>query len=353
MDNVYKKLAAHLDTLPTGYPATESGVELRILKRLFSPEEAELVSKLSMIPEPVSSIADRIGQSAEELAPVLEAISKKGLIYRSGKGNDAYYMASQFVIGFWEFNLKNLTPELITDVNEYLPEFMKKSWTAHATKQLRVIPISTDITPDMDIMSYEVAEEIIRSQKKIVVSDCICRTEHEIMGHGCGYPLEVCLSFGNGAYYYEGNGIGRAIGQDEALSILKKGRDAGLVLQPGNAIRPANICMCCGCCCQVLKNLKTLDKPAEAVHSNHFARVEADECVGCESCVDRCHMDAISMDGDKAVIDPGRCIGCGVCVPACPADALEFVRKDPSLLYEPPATLFDASYLMAKERGNI
>lgn len=353
MTDIYKSLANHLDTLPSGYPSTESGVELRILKHLFTHEEAEIVLNLSMIPEPVSDIAKRLGKSTDELAPVLYAISKKGLIYRAGSGENAAYMAIQFIVGIWEFNLKNLTKELIADVNEYLPQFMRKSWVSNDTKQLRVIPISSEITPGMDIMPYEKAEEIIKSQKKIVVSECICRKEHEIMGHGCGFPKETCLSFGSGAYYYEENNIGRSIDQVEALAILKKGREAGLVLQPGNSQKTGNICMCCGCCCQVLKNLKTLENPTEFVHSNFYARVNTNECVGCAMCIDRCHMDAISIDNDTAQINPGRCIGCGVCVATCSTGALEFIQKDPGSRYEPPATVIDTYFAMAKERGNI
>ncbi len=48
---IYKKLARHLDNLPGGFPPTDSGVELRILKRLFTEEEAELAIRLTLIPE--------------------------------------------------------------------------------------------------------------------------------------------------------------------------------------------------------------------------------------------------------------------------------------------------------------
>jgi hypothetical protein len=45
--DVYRRLQRHLDELPVGYPATASGVELRILERLFTPEEAEVALALS------------------------------------------------------------------------------------------------------------------------------------------------------------------------------------------------------------------------------------------------------------------------------------------------------------------
>jgi Fe-S-cluster-containing hydrogenase component 2 len=354
MEDLYKRLAKHLDTLPAGFPPTESGVELRILKRLFTDEEAAIALGLTMMPEPAGAIADRLGNmDAATLDPILDRMSRNGLIYRSGKGGANTYMAAQFVVGIWEYNLNRLDKELIKDVNEYLPEFMHKSWVKHDTKQLRVVPVSKEITAELNVMPYEVAENIIRSQSKIVVSDCICRKEHDMMGKGCDYPMEVCMAFGSGAYYYEENGLGRSIDSDEALKILEKGQKAGLVLQPGNSKKPMNICMCCGCCCQVLVNLKTLDQPARAVHTNYFAQVDEEACIGCEVCVERCHMDAVVIEEDKARVEAHRCIGCGLCVPECPVEAMAFEQKETSDHYESPANVFETYFTMAKERGNI
>ena len=352
MTEVYLQLARRLNKLPAGFPPTESGIELKILERLFSTEEAAVAIGLNMMPEPVSVIADRMGKNEAELAPLLEAMSRKGLIYRSGKGGAFTYMAAQFVVGIWEYHLNSLDKDLIRDVNEYLPHFMHNSWANHKTKQLRVIPISKEITAEMATMPYEVAEEIILSQSKIVVSDCICRKEHKMMDKGCDYPMEVCLAFGNGAYFYEENGLGRSIDKKEALKILEKGRESGLVLQPGNSQKPMNICMCCGCCCQVLSNLKTLDKPALAVHTNYFATVDKDACVACEACVERCHMDAIRVD-DFAEVNLDRCIGCGVCAPGCPTGAIALAKKIQAEQYEPPQNVMETYVAMAKERGII
>ena len=107
------------------------------------------------------------------------------------------------------------------------------------------------------------------------------------------------------------------------------------------------------CCLNSLqKELKTLETPALAVHTNYFARVDEEACTGCEACVDRCHMDAVCMQ-ETAVVDPGRCIGCGLCISECPADALQFVQKDPADHYVPPKNTFETYFNMARERGNI
>ncbi len=352
MTDIYAELARHLDTFPAGYPPTDSGVELRILKRLFTEKEAAITLGMTMIPETAAAIAARMKWDEAALSEQLDTMSGKGLIFRISKGDAPLYMASQFVIGIWEYHLKDLSPELIADVNEYLPHIMKERYLKLATKQLRVIPISKEITGTNEILPYEVAENLIRNQKKIVISECICRKEHQMVGKGCDNPLEACFSFGSGAYYYEENGLGRSIDTDEALKILETGRKAGLVLQPGNAQKPSNICMCCGCCCQVLKNLKTLEKPALVVHTNYFAGVNEDECMGCEACVDQCHMDAITLK-ETAVVNPDRCIGCGVCVPVCPTGAITLNRKAETDQYVPPATVFETYMNMARDRENM
>jgi len=89
-------------------------------------------------------------------------------------------------------------------------------------------------------------------------------------------------------HLYEDNGLGRVIDRDEAHRILEKAEETGLVLQPSNARNVSNICTCCGCCCQILKNLKRLPKPADGVAANYYAVVDRDECIGCETCLERC-----------------------------------------------------------------
>jgi len=350
MTDVYKKLAKHLDNLPTGYPSTESGVELRILKRLFTPEEAEIAITLTMMPEPAAGIAERTSRDAAALVETLAEMSRKGLIFRMSKGDKTLYSAAQFVIGIWEYHVNSLDEDLIRDVNEYMPTLMKKGLLSAKTQQLRVVPVAKSVSAEMAILPYEAAEEIINKQSKIVVSPCICRKEQKMIGKGCDKPMEVCLAFGAGAYYYEKNGLGREIDKEEALELVKKGVDAGLVLQPGNQQKSMNICMCCGCCCGILKNLKTMDKPAQLVHTNYYAQVDEEACIACEACVERCQMDAITVD-ETAWVNLDRCIGCGLCVTECPTDAMLLKQKAEDSHYVPPKNVFETYMTIAQERG--
>ncbi|HDS17146.1 MAG TPA: 4Fe-4S dicluster domain-containing protein [Proteobacteria bacterium] len=350
--DVYRLLAGHLDNLPAGFPATASGVELRILRRLFAPEEAAIALGLRMMPEPAARIARRLGADENEVAAKLETMAGKGLIFRSRKDELVLYMASQFVVGIWEYHVNDLNADLIHDVNEYLPYLMEKTWSAMETKQLRVIPVAESVNPEAAVMPYEEAERIIRSQSKIVVAPCICRREQKMVGAGCDSPMEACFSFGAAAFYYEENGLGRAVSQEEALVLMGKGLDAGLVLQPSNSQKPINICMCCGCCCQVLKNIKKMPQPARMVSSNYYAEVDAERCVACGACAEHCHMEALHIEA-QAVVDPERCIGCGVCVPVCSFEALRLRRKEPEKQIVPPETMVQTFMQMARERGKL
>lgn len=347
--NAYERLARHLDRLPAGFPRTEFGVELKILQKLFTPEEAQLAVLLSLKPEPVEAIAERAQVPAQELAPKLEEMARKGLIFRLRKGAEARYMAAQFVIGIWEYHVNALDEELIALVNEYIPVFFKESM-ALKTPQLRTIPLPRSITPEQHVMPYEEARRIIEEQDKIVVAPCICRKEHALVGKGCQRPLETCLVFGAGAQYYEDNGLGRPIDREEALKILHMAEEHALVLQPSNAQKVMNICLCCGCCCQILKNLKKLSTPSEYVASNYWARVRQEDCIGCETCVERCQMEAISMVEGTAHVDSKRCIGCGVCIPTCPQEAIALESKPEDQKKTPPAHPFDLYKIMAMQR---
>jgi Pyruvate/2-oxoacid:ferredoxin oxidoreductase delta subunit len=320
---------------------------------LFTKQEAQIAVGLTMMPEPASVIAERIDMDESSLTQILERMSIKGLIFSMHKGGQDLYMAAQFVVGIWEYHVNDLDKDLIKDVNEYLPHFMKEAWVKPKTKQLRVIPVSKSISAEMNIMPYEQAEKIIQKQSKIVVAPCICRKEHTMLEKGCNRLLEACLIFGSGAYYYEKNGLGRSISHEEALNILKNGFDDGLVLQPGNSQKPANICMCCGCCCQILKNLKTFEKPADVVCSSYYAVINEDDCTTCGTCQDRCQLDAITVDEDAAHIDIERCIGCGLCVVSCDFDAIHMKEKDEKDRWVPPANTLKTYMNIAKERGKI
>jgi electron transport complex protein RnfB len=351
--DVYQRLAQHLDDLPGGFPRTESGVELRILRRLFTPEEAELAMKLSLIPQEPPVIGRKAGLSAADAAKKLESMARKGLIYRLiSSDGPPKYMAIQFAIGIWEFHVNDLSPGLIRDMEEYLPVLLNTEVWREAP-QLRTVPVGQSIPAQMEIMSYENAEAMVREQTKFLVAPCICRRERKMVGEGCDRIEEACLVFGRGADFYESTGLGRVISLEETLAILRRADEEGLVLQPSNSRRIANICCCCGCCCGVLRTIKRHPRPADIVSTPFTIEYSVENCSGCGTCVSRCQMAAIRLEADKVVIDPGRCIGCGLCVSTCPTSSLRLVRKPPDRQPEVPKNQFEAYRKLGRVRGKL
>jgi H+/Na+-translocating ferredoxin:NAD+ oxidoreductase subunit B len=350
-EDIYRKLAKHLDNLPGGFPSTDTGVEFRILKRLFTPEEAEFAQYLTLIPEESRVVARRAKISAQEASRRLETMAQRGLIYRiASKRGQPKYMALQYAIGIWEFHVNDLDQGLAKDMGEYMPILFDHAWKK---PQLRTIPVNQSLSAELKVMTYENAEELVGHVRKSVVAPCICRRELGLLGKGCGKPEETCLVFDGGAEYYLRNGLGREISQEEVLDILKTAEEAGLVLQPSNAKEIANICCCCGDCCGVLRNLKRYPKPASLASTPFFAVIDIETCQGCGVCEDRCQMDAVQPVDEKASIDTDRCIGCGLCVTTCPANAVTLARKPEYDQPDIPGDLIKASIELGRARGKL
>jgi H+/Na+-translocating ferredoxin:NAD+ oxidoreductase subunit B len=351
--DIYQKLARHLDDLPSGFPATSTGVELRILRRLFAPEEAELALHLVLLEEEPRVIARRAGLPVDECARRLEQMARKGLIYRTqGEGKPARYMAIQFAIGIWEFQVNRLDHGLVHDFDEYLPDYAPfEVWKK--APQLRTIPVGESVNAELAILPYERAEEVVRRHRRLAVAPCICRREQRMVGHGCDRPLETCLVFGGAADFYLHNGLARAIDQKEALDILKLADKSGLVLQPGNSKAASNICTCCGCCCGVLRTLKRHPAPATLVSSPFVATADPATCLGCGTCLDRCQMEALRLEHDKVILDADRCIGCGLCVSTCPSGTLRLTRKPETAQPYVPKGGVESAIRLGRSRGKM
>lgn len=317
-----------MDGYAIGFPATASGVEIEILKKLFSEEDAALFLALSPALESPEEIAARLDQPAQELADKLEDMASRGLLFRLKRDNRSKYGATAFIHGIFEFQLPRIDSELSALVDRYLNEGLDKSMIAVKGTFLRTIPVARSIAPEHHVASFDDAAAILEGTAKIVVADCICRKSKEKIGTSCGAPLEVCFLFGSMGQYYLDNKMGREIDAEEAIAIVARAQEAGLVTQPATSANPSGMCNCCGDCCGVLASIKRDPSPADLVYSNNYARVNQEDCVACGECVERCHMDAVELLAEgTAVILEKRCIGCGVCIPHCPSGAVTLVEK--------------------------
>ena len=350
--DIYRKLQERLDMYSVGFPATESGIEITILKKMFSEEDAGLFLSLSPILESPESVAGRLGRPVDETAAHLADMAGRGLLFSLKKGDSVKYGAIPFVHGLFEFQVSRLDKDFAKLVEQYFDNDFYKAMADNAEGFLRTVPIQHSLDVTQNVAAYEDACAILRKQKTIVITDCICRKLRNTVDTGCGKLLEACFMFGSMAQYYIDHDMGREVQVDEAIEILAKAHEEGLVTQPATSQNPGGMCNCCGDCCGVLKSLNMFPNPAELVFSNYYAEIDADACVGCEACLDRCQMSALSMtDSEKAVVNRLRCIGCGLCVTTCPSDAIGLVAKPEASRRIPPETSADQMISLAGKRG--
>lgn len=361
--NVYRELQQSLDKSPISFPATESGVELRILKYLFSPEKAFIASKLGFIPKASKKIYEEVEKeksdiSLERVKNALDEMFAKGLIRRSIKSESRdvvkFYSNAPLVVGFYEFQLNRLTEDFVRDVDQYFEEAFIAEVNKTGIPQLRTIPIEQAVGLERNIMTYDDLRAIIEnSGEPIVVNECICRKKHDILNDSCKRTKlrETCISFRALALAYQNLGLGRTVSKVEILEILESAEKEGLVIQPGNSQHPLGICCCCGCCCDVLVNQKMFDSPAQYFASNFYAELDSNACIDCGICEERCNMDAIGNKNDKYEVDLTRCIGCGNCSSACPVEAITLLKKQEEIL--PPKNSYETYKAIAYEKKKL
>lgn len=333
-DEIYRELQLHLDKLPIGFPATASGIEIKILQYLFSPPEAKIALCLSLAPSSVAKIQKRLRNKFDlappinELSDTLDKMFQIGCISRKVKSKSVFYSNAMLAIGMFENQVGHLTTVFIEMINTYFEEGFNDEFFRATLPQLRVSPHIKAIVPEYRIASYDNIREIVKNtSKSIQVGNCVCKEAEALLGKPCKQTkdIEVCLMFD--ATSYLARNQARNISKKECLDIIDRAEREGLVLQPGNSLQPFCICLCCGCCCGVLTAAKKYPKPAELVASNYIAEVHEELCNGCSICVGRCQMEAIHIKDKKAIIDLDRCIGCGLCVTTCKTGAASLMEK--------------------------
>ncbi len=330
-ENLYQLLRRHLDRMPIGFPASESGVEIRILKQLFTPAEAEVALALSALPEPAATIHKRLGSAMtlEQLKALLEEMDRHGILLRTGADEKPRYSKLMFVLGMYERQLRRLTPQLERDCRQYMRESFAESLHTKGTTQMRVVPVNKPVAAKRTVASYDDIRTHVESfAGPFAKMDCICRHGKDLMGEKCQQTdlRENCLTLGFAATWVVARLGATPISKAEMLELLEEADHQGLVLQTENTRKPLFVCCCCHCCCGVLTSVQRFSRPSEYFSSNFTAKVDADACESCGTCAPRCQMDAISMNG-KSEVEEGRCIGCGLCVTTCPTGAMRLEQR--------------------------
>lgn len=333
---IYKQLADALDMLPNGFPRTASNVEISILKKIFSPEEASLASRLGGNMEPVDTIAQRVGLSVEEARTRLIEMAKRDLLWAKKQDEKLQFRLAPFVVGIYEAQLDSMDHEFAHLVEKYMAEggaagIMKPQPAIH-----RVVPAQRAVKSEW-ILPYDDVRAILLASKSFRVRDCICRVQQDHIGRRCDFPVRLCLTFASVERPPSQISHEEDISQEEALTILDQTEEIGLVHTVNNVMKGVGyICNCCGCCCGILRGITDWGVENSVAHANYYAVIDPEECIGCGTCIERCHVQAISEQDGVVVVDRERCIGCGLCVTGCPEDVAKLQRKLDIEIVDPP-----------------
>ncbi len=334
-DEAYHKVAKVLDTLPNGFPATESGIEIRILKKIFSPEEADLFCDLRLTDETAAEIAKRTDRPLKGLEEKLVSMGERGELLAYQSNGVWKFRMVPWVVGLYEFQLKRMDREFAEMCAEY-DMLWGANFLRYGPQIMQVIPIEKEIPVKQEALTYHQVSNLIEQSRSFAVNECICRKKQGLLGKPCTKPFEVCLAMHTEPGRFEGSPLVKTIiTKEEAYKVLRESEEAGLVHMTTN-VESGHwfICNCCGCCCGVLRAVN-MGFP-QIVNSHYYAEIDSDKCSACGTCADeRCQAQAIKMDGDSYSVVKEKCIGCGLCATTCPEEAIRLVHKEPQELIRP------------------
>ena len=330
---LYEKLAERLDRgVIVGVPKSPSGIG--ILKELFPGKEVEIALRLPMDQKTLPQLKELFPDEADSLEETLARMAKRGTVFTMAKpGKERVYSLLPILVGFAETpywagkdtaTARHLAPLWLKYREEALGEEL-----ARGGPVVRVIPVAESLRDESEILPFDILKSKINEVSYLAVGHCPCRQIMRYNGKGCDHTLENCLHFGSMGRYIVEQGMAREITKEEALTILAKADEEGLVhVCDNHQGQVSTICNCCGCCCVFLRTKKDMGLNVLS-SSSYVSKVDADLCAACGTCEDRCPVSAVAVgDDDVAVVNKDVCIGCGVCTPTCPTGAIALVMRE-------------------------
>ena len=334
-DEKYRRLAQVLDTLPNGFPSTDSGIEIKILKKVFTTEEADLFCDLRLTPETAEQIAERTGRSIEGLEKRLISMWQRGEIDASDLEGIKKFRMMPWILGIYEFQNHRMDKELAKMCEEYSMHWGAQ-FVSYGPQLMQVVPIEKEIPVKQEALTYQQVSTIVENAQSFMVTECICKKNQGLLDNPCEKPTEVCMGMNPEPGFYENHPWGgRVISKEEAYEVLRKAEEAGLVHMTSNLESGHGyICNCCGCCCGLLR-AANMGIP-NVVNSHYFAQIDPDTCDACGTCAEeRCQVNAIEEGEEVYQIVKEKCIGCGLCISSCPSGAIQLIHKKPEELIYP------------------
>lgn len=323
--NVYQQLAEAVG-------AGESKYIPGIFESLADEKEARLLLAAAP-PATVRELAEKTGMGEAEIEAMIEPLFKKGLLFKSKKPEGTRYYRVRQTLQMHDSTAVMVNPP--RKMLELWKAFMAEEFDDYSRKLeqllpapvIRVIPVNVSVQPESRILSFDDVRSIIDEARTLAVTPCSCR----VIDGACGKPIEVCVQIDKAAEYALERGTGRRLEKNEALEMMKMCEEEGLVHVTGNKRTLGHvICNCCSDCCLNWPSVRT-GMGKFVVPSRFQAEADPLKCTSCETCLDRCYFEAITMEGEKdtAYVRAEKCMGCGLCLVTCPAEAISLKEVRP------------------------
>ena len=348
--NDYEKLRELLHKHPAGAPPSESFLE--ILRTLFSDDEVKVALGMVFATRSASEIAERAGVLESEARTRLESMANKGIIYSRVKDGEMGYALLPTIPGVFEFPFMTgggtpMHEKLARLWEKYHREALGQEFAGSQTPFTRVIPVEAAVDARAEILPFEEISRMFEKVETFALAQCACR----VSVAACERPRDVCLIMDKTGEFLIERKLARKITKAEALAVVRRAEEAGLVHITNNSQdRLGLICNCCPCCCTILRGLTQLKNPNAFAKSRWRAEVNAELCTGCGICEEeRCPMAAVKVGESVAQVDVERCIGCGLCATACSEEAIFMVLREDQP--ETPKTVAEMGLKIATEKG--
>ncbi|MHA1916486.1 MAG: ATP-binding protein, partial [Promethearchaeota archaeon] len=343
-----------------------------ILKRTIKDENLDFVMAFEeKTSQTMEQLKESSGLSEEEILTKADALAKMGVIINQpNRSGVMVYQLFPFHRQFEYIFMKNLekTEEnyeiarLFGKLNEEHSDIVQSQYDGYSKAvdrmppQDRTIPILENLetgeeinvivnkeleVPEERILPTQEIRELIEKYDDIAVGNCYCRQHQEFLDNPCKM-IEItpsCMTLGKSARHTSNHGFSKMVSKEEALDILKKCEDAGLVHKAyhkyGNsAAEEVAICNCCNCCCMTARDCLIFPVVNE---TNYLASIDEDLCIGCGTCVDLCYNKAIELNDDNiAERIEEYCAGCGVCAYHCSEKAISLIEGPRMVRMIPP-----------------
>lgn len=339
---IYYDLAEILKKMGGIIPVVVNEEFIALLKDLVTSEEASVAICLSEKAMTAEEVSRKTGKPDKDVLDKLENMSNGGFLH-SKKIKDGVYRYSLMPIlpGIFEGQFYRGTKTLRDyQIAKRFKDFLDSTRNNHEApiedmpqsrlSYFRVLPVEEEVEKTQHVLPFAKLKNYVEKAENISVGTCFCRHHAMLIDENdtCGVSNQNCMIFGDMALYAAERMNGRMVGKAEAMEILKKAEEDGLVHCSSNTSEDISyMCNCCSCHCGMLRMAKASNAASKILTSGYFAKIEKDLCTACESCSQKCPVEAISVE-DVATVKPEQCIGCGLCINSCPTGAISLVIKD-------------------------